>query len=154
MHIMDTALFYPDRMNLTLSEGMTAIKSIIETAARFGGVLTFNWHDRSVAPERLWDGVYRWVLNELQLQGARFLTAGAVVDWFRKRRAIIFDQVYSNSSSIKVKLTGLDMSPADGMVLRIYSPSKRLNHWQPDTSAIPPYRDFLLGEQNEVEVLI
>ncbi len=154
MHIMDTALFYPNRMDLTFSEGITAIKSFIEMAARFGGVLTFNWHDRSIAPERLWDGVYRCALNELQLHGARFLTSGAVVDWFRKRRAVVFDQVYSNSSSVKVKLTGLHVSPSDGMVLRIYHPSKRLPQGQPSTSSIAVYRDFMLAEQKEVKLLL
>lgn len=152
MHIMDTALFYPDRMNLTLSEGITAIQSLIETVARFGGVLTFNWHDRSVAPERLWDGVYRCVLNELQLQGAHFLTAGAVVDWFRKRRAVAFDRVYTNSLSSKVKITGLDMSPTDGMMLRIYSPIEQPFGREPSPSTGLVYRDIILGNHKELDL--
>lgn len=154
LHIMDTALFYQDRMNLTLSEGITAIQSLIETATRFGGVLTFNWHDRSIAPERLWDGVYRCVLNELQHRGALFLTAGEIVRWFRKRRAVVFDQVYSNSSAIKVKLSGLDVSPADRMLLRIYAPSKQLPQGQLKASSITVCRDVLLADQKEVEVLL
>ena len=151
MHIMDTALFYPDRMNLALPEGITAIKSFIETASRFGGVLTFNWHDRSVAPERLWDGVYRSALNELQFQGARFLTAGAVVDWFRKRRAVVFNR---SSSSGTLKLTGLDINLSDSMVLRIYSPAKRSLLQQSDTSTNTMHKDVLLGEQKEIEIVI
>ena len=151
MHIMDTALFYPDRMNLTFSEGITAIQSLIEKATIFGGVLTFNWHDRSIAPERLWDGVYRRALNELQLRGARFLAAGAVVEWFRKRRAVLFEPAYGNSTSRKIRLTGLDMSPDDGMVLRVYSPSKQPSVGQFAASTLPPYQDLLLGEQKEIE---
>jgi hypothetical protein len=154
MHIMDTALFYPDRMNLTLSEGRTAIKSFIETVACFGGVLTFNWHDRSIAPERLWDGVYRYALNELKRQGAHFLTAGAVVDWFRKRRAVVFEQVDGNISSPKIRLAGVDMSPTDGIVLRIYSLTKCSHQRQLDTSTNTIYRDLLLGDQKEIEVRV
>ena len=59
--------------------------------ARFGGVLTVNWHDRSVAPERLWDQSYRELLSELKTKGAWFATAGQVVSWFRKRRAAQFE---------------------------------------------------------------
>lgn len=155
MHIMDTSLFYPDHMNLTQSEGITAIQSLIEKAIRFGGVLTFNWHDRSIAAERHWDGVYHWILNELRFQGARFLTAGTMVDWFRKRRAVIFNRAYNNSFfTSNLKLTGLNMSPADGMVLRVYSPTKRLHQQQIDKPISMVYQDILLGEQKEIEIVL
>lgn len=154
MHIMDTALFYPDRMNLTFSEGINAIKVLIKKAADNGGVLTINWHDRSIAPERFWDDVYSHTLYELKNQRARFLTAGAVVNWFRKRRKIIFNQVSNNGLPSKVKLTGLDVDAIDGMFLRIYFPTKQKS---PDTfhkHAILTYQDILLGRQNEIDILL
>ena len=55
LHIMDTALFYPSYMNLSSKQAEKAIDPLIENVARFGGALTINWHDRSLAPERLWD---------------------------------------------------------------------------------------------------
>jgi hypothetical protein len=154
MHIMDTALFYPTRMNLTLSEGINVVKSFIDTAEQFGGLLTFNWHDRSVAPERLWDGVYRSALNQLQRQGAKFMTAGAAVAWFKKRRTVVFDQVHTNSTSIKVKLTGLHVTAADGMLLRIYPPSKRSPLEKPGTSTTAIYEEYLLADQKEIEFFL
>jgi len=33
---------------------------------RQGGVLTVNWHDRSIAPERLWDDFYLDLLDDLK----------------------------------------------------------------------------------------
>jgi len=154
MHIMDTALFYPDRMNLTFSEGITAIKTFIETATRFGGVLTFNWHDRSIAPERLWDEVYRCALNKLRLHGALFMTAGALVDWFKKRRAIVFSSVFNNGSSIKVKLTGTHVCSVDGMILRIYPPSKRASGDISDASTTAAYCDYWLTDlKKEVDFI-
>ena len=154
MHVMDTALFYPNRMNLAFSEGISAINTLIKTAAVNGGVLTFNWHDRSIAPERLWDDVYRYILNELKIQGAQFLTAGAVVHWFRKRRAIVFDQTTSNGLPNKVKLAGLDISPVDGMFLRKYFPSEQKSPDKFDKPMILIYQDILFDGQNEVEILL
>jgi len=152
MHVMDTALFYPDRMNLTFSEGIKTIRMLIKIAASNGGVLTFNWHDRSIAPERLWDDIYRYVLEELKIQGAYFLTAGAVVNWFRKRRAILFVQTPSNGLPNKVKLTGPDISPVDRMFLRMYFPCEQRSPQKFHKPAILNYQDVLLDGQNEVEI--
>jgi hypothetical protein len=52
---MDTALFYPDYLNLTFEEADRRIGDIVNYARQFGGAVTFNWHDRSIAPERLWE---------------------------------------------------------------------------------------------------
>ena len=95
MHVMDTALFYPDRMELNATEGLQAIKECLKKAVEHGGVLTLNWHDRSIAPERYWGWAYQEVLKELQIQRAKFLNASSAVGWFRKRRAIRFERVIS-----------------------------------------------------------
>jgi len=53
-----------------------------------GGVSTLSWHERSLAPERQWDGAYRWLLAQLRQRGACVLPAREVVSWFRVRRSV------------------------------------------------------------------
>ncbi len=76
--IMDTALFYPGRMGLTARAG--AARCAGESSpkrARFGGTLVVNWHDRSLAPERLWGRPYRGVAATSRTgDRAWFATAG------------------------------------------------------------------------------
>ena len=91
MHVMDTALFFPDYMNLKPSQARVILDDMVANCVRFGGVLTVNWHDRSIAPERLWDQTYRELLDGLRRQGAWFATAGQAVSWFRKRRSAQFE---------------------------------------------------------------
>src|SRR3989441_13235624 len=59
LHAMDTALFFPSHLNLSAKEAGKLVHAIIENAPQFGGVVTVNWHDRSIAPERLWDRFYK-----------------------------------------------------------------------------------------------
>jgi peptidoglycan/xylan/chitin deacetylase (PgdA/CDA1 family) len=90
LHIMDTALFLPGRQNLSTSEAKKLVGEIVANAVRFGGVITVNWHDRSILPERLWAGFYSDLLQELRAQGAWLASARDTVRWFRKRRSAIF----------------------------------------------------------------
>jgi peptidoglycan/xylan/chitin deacetylase (PgdA/CDA1 family) len=90
LHLMDTALFYPTRMELSREQAIERIEKLYENVERFGGVLTVNWHDRSVLPERLWNDVYSGMLADLKSKGAWFATAGQTVAWFRKRRSASF----------------------------------------------------------------
>ena len=107
LHVMDTALFFPEYMNLKPVEAKTRIGGLIANAMRFGGVLTINWHDRSIAPERLWDRVYADILAELKKSGAWFATASDAVAWFEKRRAFRFDSPSGGSSESNDRLPGL-----------------------------------------------
>lgn len=152
MHIMDTALFYPDRMNLTFSEGINAIKVLMQTVVDNGGVLTINWHDRSIGPERFWNEVYCHILNELKVQEGLFLTAGAAVNWFRKRRTVRFQWDQNNNLSKRIKLTGFDIKPVDKMFLRIYVPVGQEFNGNFHKSTTVPYQDILLDGQNEIEI--
>jgi hypothetical protein len=90
LHVMDTALFYPTYLNLRPNEAMDQVRAIIADAVRFGGCITINWHDRSISPERCWDGFYKDLVRELEVNGAWFATAEGAVSWFRKRRAVKF----------------------------------------------------------------
>jgi hypothetical protein len=129
MHIMDTSLFYPDRMNLTFEQGLETIKQFAGSAAGYGGVLTLNWHHRSIAPERLWDGVYLNALDHLRNQSARFATARDIVEWFEMRRSIVFENIENGKTHIKVNLSSTkqdmdSMDSMDDMVLRLYRPEE------------------------------
>ena len=93
LHIMDTALFYPDYLNLTFEEADRRIGIIVDYARQFGGAITFNWHDRSIAPERLWGEFYTSLICGLKQNGAWCSSAGSVVSWFQKRRSVVFHRV-------------------------------------------------------------
>src|SRR5436309_6599153 len=103
LHIMDTALFYPSYMNLSDEQAGAATLPLIENAARFGGVLTINWHDRSLGPERLWGDAYVNLLRELRATTPWFATASQTVAWFRKRRATSFVNNIQEGGRIRVQ---------------------------------------------------
>jgi hypothetical protein len=91
--IMDSALLFPGRMGLSHEDAVGRCRRIVADVRRFGGTLVINWHDRSLAPERLWGKSYKALLNEVET-GSRawFATAAEAVDWFRWRRSIRFTQ--------------------------------------------------------------
>jgi len=90
MLIMDTALFYPAHLHLSPEDAQARINAIIANAARDGGCVTVNWHDRSIAPERLWTDTYVSLIKTLREQRAWFATASQATLWFRTRRAVKF----------------------------------------------------------------
>lgn len=87
LNIMDTALFFPCFLDLSPKRAKAIVSSFLQHAVRFGGVLTINWHDRSLAPERCWDEFYIDLISELKRRGAWITSAGDAVAWFRSRRA-------------------------------------------------------------------
>jgi len=125
LHIMDTALFYPSYMNLSEQQASVATLPLIENAARFGGVLTINWHDRSLGPERLWGDFYATLLNNLRGRKPWFATAAQTVSWFRNRRQTSFDNVTLAGGNIRVqpannRPTG-DTANGQALVVRVYN---------------------------------
>ena len=97
--VMDTALFYLDRMGLDRRQAMKRCREIVQQLRRFGGAFVVNWHDRSLAPERQWTRPYEALLHELDANGVWFAKAGEAVDWFRWRRSIRF---VSTASDVRV----------------------------------------------------
>jgi hypothetical protein len=91
LHIMDTALFYHAYLNLSPNEAKQRIGRLLDAAARFGGVITVNWHDRSVASERGWGEFYADLVSDLKSRGAWLATASETVSWFRRRRKAVFN---------------------------------------------------------------
>jgi hypothetical protein len=102
MSIMDSALFFRDRMGLDRRAAMDRCRSIVQYARRFGGALVINWHDRSLVPERQWGRCYQDVLKEVTAADAWFATASEAVEWFRWRRTIQF-RVDSSELAVRVE---------------------------------------------------
>jgi hypothetical protein len=91
LSIMDSALLFPGRMGLAVADALERSGAIVENAHRFGGTVVVNWHDRSLAPERLWGDCYARLLDDIGAEGrAWFAGAGEAVGWFQWRRAIRF----------------------------------------------------------------
>ena len=122
MHVMDTALFYPSRLNLSPKEAWRRLDSVLNNATSHGGVFTVNWHDRSIAPERLWDDFYARLVDELTTRGAWFSTAAQAVSWFRKRRSAVFHKANCEAGRLCVSVTADGAADLPGLRLRFHQP--------------------------------
>lgn len=118
LHVMDTALFLSGRQHLSPTEASKLVEAIIDHATEFGGVVTVNWHDRSIAPERLWLDFYAQLLDECKRKGAWFASAGDTVRWFRRRRAAKFDDLDLKAGKLKHPETAERLP---GMFLRVHN---------------------------------
>ncbi|MGB2715275.1 MAG: hypothetical protein WBC51_13915, partial [Vicinamibacterales bacterium] len=90
---------------------------------RHGGTLVINWHDRSLAPERLWAAFYNTLLEDVNADARPwFATAKQAVEWFRSRRSIRFS--VNDAGGIAITR---DPSAADALapVIRIQRPCPR-----------------------------
>jgi hypothetical protein len=126
MLVMDTALFYPAYLNLTETEAWEFLTPFFDNAMRFGGAFTVNWHDRSIAPERLWGDFYVRMLNELSARGAWFCTAGQAVSWFRKRRSAVFETISDIGDELHVRVRAEEADSLPRLRLRLYRPQPEL----------------------------
>ncbi len=124
MHIMDTALFFPSYLNLSPRQAEAVVHPLIENAVRFGGVLTVNWHDRSLAPERLWGDFYTHLLEQLSAKKPWFATAAQTVAWFRHRRSATFEVAAADASRVKINLPAADDDRLPPLLVRIFQPRK------------------------------
>jgi hypothetical protein len=88
--IMDTALFYRRRLGLARRDALERCRRIVLHARRAGGSVVVNWHDRSLAPERLWERAYVELLDEIESTSPWFATVLETVEWFRWRRSLAF----------------------------------------------------------------
>ena len=151
LHIMDTALFYPSYMNLSNERARAAILPLIENVTRFGGVLTINWHDRSLGPERLWGDAYLALLRDLRARMPWFATASQTVSWFRKRRTASFVRITRDDNSVRVR-TATDSAADDlpPLTLRVYN-STSSGH-KAGCKENAPFEDFTLDGSDEVLV--
>ncbi len=117
--VMDTALFYPDYLDLSEDQAWQWVAPLLDNATNHGGVVTINWHDRSIAPERLWGDFYERLLRELTCKGAQFSTAAQAASWFRRRRSAVFERL---DSCLRVTVTSEDDFNLPGFRLRLHQP--------------------------------
>ena len=120
LHAMDTALFYPTHLGLSPREARKVLLQLVENAGRYGGVLTINWHDRSLAPERRWDSSYRELIEQMKSRGAWFATAGQAVSWFRKRRSAVFESEQIAPGGVRARVAGYFGENIPGLRLRTH----------------------------------
>jgi hypothetical protein len=149
LHIMDTALFYPSYMNLSDEQAGAAMLPLIENATRFGGVLTINWHDRSLGPERLWGDAYVTLLRDLRARTPWFATATQTVSWFRKRRATSFVSVTQGDGSIRVQ-PATDRTAADVPPLTVRVYNRDTSKGKPGHPAGAAFEDFTIDDSDQI----
>jgi hypothetical protein len=151
LHIMDTALFYPSYMNLSDDEARAAMLPLIENVTRFGGVLTINWHDRSLGPERLWADAYVTLLRDLRARAPWFATALQTVSWFRRRRTASFVRIAHDGNSVRVR-TATDPAAADlpALTVRVYNSASSSHKLGSKENAL--FEDFTIDRSDEVLV--
>jgi hypothetical protein len=121
LNVMDTAMFYPSHLDLSLMEGWEVVDPILNNAIRHGGVLTINWHDRSIAPERLWGDFYELLLAKMTAAGAWFSTASQAVSWFRARRSVVFDEGEHGPDTFSARVAAPAVEGLPGMRLRLHT---------------------------------
>jgi peptidoglycan/xylan/chitin deacetylase (PgdA/CDA1 family) len=120
LHAMDTALFYPDHLGLSFRQAKKLLNQLRDNALRFGGCLTINWHDRSLAPERLWGECYATAVKDLTERNAWFSTARQAVSWFRRRRAAGFETDRNRPGGVRVRVAAKNDDALPGLRLRIH----------------------------------
>jgi hypothetical protein len=125
LNIQDTALFYPSRMGLSEECALGCCKRLIQAVVEFGGVLTVNWHTRSLSPERLWDEFYVNLLAEFRNHRVWFGTAGEIVSWFKNRRSLRFEEVAFEEHGLRVRIGGQVCAGQPAFLMRVYHPKLR-----------------------------
>ena len=148
LHIQDTAMFLTNRMDLTEVEAWDSCLAVLENAMRFGGVMTILWHMRSLGPERFWGEFYIRLLEELKIRRAWITSAGAVVDWFRERRTVAFEECTWDGRQLKLKLSADGESARPEMVVRVHQPGRPRTG---DSKEQQSYEDHLWSGQPSFE---
>jgi hypothetical protein len=144
LHVMDTALFYPAHLHLSPKEAEVRINHVIDAVVQHGGCLTVNWHDRSIAPERLWTDTYVNLVGELTDKGAWFATAGQAIAWFRMRRSVVFETDAHGTLRITAP-TRVESLPA--LTLRSWDSSGRAMEVAfSETTEVSPMPEIALSE--------
>jgi hypothetical protein len=120
LHVQDTAMLYPARMNASESEAIALCGELLEKIKIYGGVFTLNWHDRSLAPERNWDAAYLALLGMLRERKTWFATGGEAVAWFEKRRACCFESPGSSDGIPEVRMRIREGGNGPPLTLRVH----------------------------------
>jgi hypothetical protein len=147
LHVMDTALFYPTHLHLSPEQAMMRIEGMVNDMRQFGGVLMVNWHDRSIAPERLWDDFYVELVEKLESAGAWFCTAGAAAQWFRRRREMTFGTSVSEAALASTR----GEAGLPGLRIRSYQIDRRSRlRTAKDGTIDPSFSEVLVDDAREI----
>lgn len=119
LNVMDTALFYPAYLGCSQRDAESYVRPIIESVVEFGGCLTVNWHDRSLAAERNWESSYLGLVNDLTKRNAWFATGGQAAAWFRMRRAVVFETDTEDSNRLRITEGTTSQTQIPGMTVRV-----------------------------------
>jgi hypothetical protein len=150
LSVMDTALFFPAHLNLTSERAREAVWQLLDDAERHGGALVINWHDRSLAPERLWGDFYLALIDELKRRGAWFPTATQAVAWFAQRRSATFESVRRDGSSGSVKASAARTGGLPGLTIRVHTP-RALRDSQSIGLALCSFSDVAFDDTRETQ---
>lgn len=156
LHIQDTALFFPKRMNLSNNKALELCERVIRNAKSYHGVVTTLWHDRSLGPERLWKEFYINLLDKIKEHRVFFAPAGEIVKWFRRRRTVKFKEVCLQPDRIKLILDHDgnneygDKTPS--LVVRLHYPKRQHPGDQSAPSIGNDYTEVLLNRETFLEV--
>jgi hypothetical protein len=119
LHIQDGALFFNEQLDLSEPEAERRCHALIAHAEQVGGVLTVLWHDRSHGPERFWGDFYIALMKQLRASLCWFGTSHQVVEWFRRRRSVVFHTVSTPTGlQADLRYVGPEISPP--LVIRRY----------------------------------
>ena len=152
LHIQDTALFYSGRMGLTESQAHSQVEKVIKNTKIYGGLLTINWHQRSLGPERLWDDFYIRILEDLKACNVWFARAMDAVKWFHKRRSVFFEKAEYTENTIKLKLGGYNPNQKPGLLVRIHLPIQTEKETEDPDNYKGICQDFPLLNKTEFEI--
>jgi len=154
IHIQDTALFYPSRMDLSEKQALNLCIKLINNASIYGGVITLNWHQRSLGSERLWGDFYLRLLKEIQVRRPWFATAGQAVDWFRKRRNVLFKEFKFSKNKLRLSLMSDEIDIQPPLTIRVYCPSSKKLDKNDFSIRMGNHFDIPWKGKREIEVLI
>ena len=124
LHAMDTALFYVSYLGLSPRDATAVLERMMGNAVQHGGCIVVNWHDRSLAPERLWEAPYKNLVRDMRARGAWFATAAQTVAWFRKRRSAVFEADGVEQGGVRASVSMHDDVHLPGLRLRVHRPRK------------------------------
>jgi hypothetical protein len=150
MHAMDTALFYLSYLGLSPRKAGARLRQMTDNVVQFGGCLTVNWHDRSLAPERFWGGCYSELIQDMKSRGAWFATAAQAVSWFRKRRSAAFVADSLLPNAVRVEVAHDQGSGLPGLRLRTHKARERGDFVSPRTDR---YVDVAVEKTDQASVV-
>jgi|SRR5579862_5881079 len=136
--VQDTAMFYPNRMNLSEVEAMNRCHELIQSMIQYGGTLTVNWHTRSLSPERLWGDFYKELLECIKRSRVWFCNCRTNAAWFRTRRAVRFETA-SNEEAVRLTMDGPVPADLPPLRVRVYGNGKT-DHLLPAHDPDIPWR--------------